>query len=88
MLVTVRNQGLGSSGSSKTEVDFFNLGKFTEDTPLLGPNGQTDLLFDTPPNFWTSGGSKDFEITADVMLQVTEANEGNNIASGVCVIVE
>lgn len=89
LLVTVRNQGLGSSGSSKTEVNFFDLGKFTVDTPPLGPGDPTDLLFDTPPNFWTdSEGRTEFQITADVTHQVTEANEGNNTAFGVCIIID
>jgi hypothetical protein len=87
LLVTVRNQGLGFADSSKTEVNFFGLGSFTEDTPSLDPEGQTNLLFDTPANFWVSEGSKEFKITADVTTQVTEANEGNNVATGLCTII-
>ena len=88
LLVTIKNQGPGSADTSKTEVNYFGLGSFTEDTPAMNANGQTNLLFDTPPNFWIRGGTKEFEITADVALELTEANEGNNIASGLCAIIE
>lgn len=88
LLVTVRNQGLAPSGASKTQVDFFDLGKFTVNTPELDQGEPVDLLFEVPPNFWTSEGKKKFQITADVMKQVTEAKEWNNIAFGVCRIIE
>ena len=88
LLVTVVNQGLGTAAASMTEVDFFDLGSVVVDTPSLDPGTPTNLLFDTPPNFWTSGGRKNFQIMADVTLDVPESNEGNNMASGVCIIVE
>ncbi len=89
MLVTVKNQGLGLAGRSKTEVDFFDLGvKVTKDTQELGSNEPTDLLFDTPLGFGTGFDPSKFKITVDVVPeQVDEANETNNIAFGVCEVI-
>ena len=87
-LVTIRNQGSVLAGPSKTELDFFNLGKLTLDTAELGPGQQTNLLFGVPSDFWDSEGNKEFRIIADVTLQVTESKEWNNVASGVCIIIE
>jgi hypothetical protein len=88
LVVTVRNRGAGSAGPSKTEVDFFSLGQFTVSTQALAAQAPIDLLVNPPAAFWTGEGTKEFEITADSMFDVTEANEGNNTASGVCTVID
>jgi hypothetical protein len=88
LVVTIKNQGSGPSGLSKTEVDFFGSGKFSIVTPEIAPDGERKLLFEIPPDFLVGEGSKQFKITADVLLEVTETNEGNNVAIGTCIIID
>lgn len=82
LVVTVKNQGAGSSGPSTTEVDFFRHGKVSMPTPALAPNTSTDLLFAIPPGCFDP--DCEFRITVDVMNDVAESNEGNNTANGTC----
>jgi subtilase family serine protease len=48
----------------------------------LAPNASVDLLFPIPPHCFDP--DCDFRITVDVANAVAETNEGNNVATGVC----
>jgi len=82
-VVTVKNQGEGSSVRSMTAVDFFGHGKFLMPTLALAPGASTVLLFDIPPKCFDP--DCEFRITVDVQLQVLESDEGNNIANDKCI---
>jgi len=82
LIVTVKNQGSGIAGTSTTEVDFFEFGSFTMITLSLDPGATTELLFPIPPGCFDL--DCEFKITVDVMDVVTETNEVNNVADGVC----
>lgn len=82
LVVTVQNQGAGPAGPSTTEVDFFAHGRQSLPTPALAPNASADLLFDIPPGCFDPDCQ--FRITVDATNQVTESNESNNTADGVC----
>ena len=80
--VTVRNQGNGNAGPSKTTV-FFAQGPVTLDTPPIPAGGAADLLFNVPANCFSPDCS--FNITVDSEDQVNEfTQEGNNSAAGGC----
>lgn len=81
--VTVRNQGNGNAGASKTTVFFGNGPVITLDTPPVAAGGSVDLLFTVPANCFSPDCS--FRITVDSENQVNEfANEGNNSVGGGC----
>jgi hypothetical protein len=92
LVVTVRNQGPGPAGASRTAVDFFEFGKFSRSTDALGlpvPN-DTELLFDVPKGCLSPSGLPDcrFRITVDAPpSSVAETNEANNTAEGECIFV-
>lgn len=83
LIVTVKNQGTGDAGPSVTEVDFFAFGKVSVPTPPLGPGASVDLQVPIPPGSFDP--DCEFRITVDKNNQVTESNEGNNIANGSCI---
>lgn len=83
LIVTVKNQGSGEAGESKTEVDFFRLGKLTKITPALAPNTETNLTFKLPVGCFDPDCG--FKITVDINKEVDESNEGNNVATGNCI---
>ncbi len=83
LLVTVKNQGAGPAGPSTTEVEFFGHGTVSKPTMALAPNAATDLLFDIPPGCFSADCA--FRITVDAQNAVTESNEGNNTANGICI---
>ena len=82
LTVTVKNQGTSGAGPSVTEVDFFAFGKVSMPTPPLGLGASADLLFPIPPGCFNP--DCEFRITVDANNQVSESNEGNNIAKGIC----
>jgi subtilase family serine protease len=65
-----------------TEVDFIQHGKASLPVGGLGPGGSADLLFPIPAGCFDP--DCEFRITVDVLNDVAESNEGNNMASGVC----
>lgn len=80
--VTVKNQGNGGAGASKSTVVFGNI-PVTLDTPPIPAGASTDLLFEVPGNCFVPDCS--FRITVDSGNQVNEsANEGNNSVGGGC----
>jgi hypothetical protein len=83
VLVTVANQGTGPAGASKTEVLFWGSGVVTKDTPGLGPGDSIDIPFDVLKGCFNPDCH--FTIKVDRQDQVTESNEGNNIADGTCI---
>lgn len=81
--VTVKNQGNGNAGASKTTVFFSNGPVITLDTPPVPAGGFVDLLFSVPANCFSPDCS--FRITVDSDNQVNEfTNEGNNTVNGGC----
>ena len=82
LTVTVKNQGTSGAGPSVTEVDFFAFGKVSMPTPPLGLGASADVLFPIPPGCFNP--DCEFRITVDANNQVSESNEGNNIAKGIC----
>ena len=83
LTVTVKNQGTSGAGPSVTEVDFFAFGKVSMPTPPLGLGASADLLFPIPPGCFNP--DCEFRITVDANNQVSESNEGNNIAKDICI---
>jgi hypothetical protein len=83
LLVTVKNQGPGPAPASTTMVDFFQHGQVSQPTPPLAPGASTDLLFPIPAGCFSPDCS--FRITVDSTNVVTETNEGNNTADGICI---
>ncbi|BCG46598.1 hypothetical protein GEOBRER4_n1404 [Citrifermentans bremense] len=80
--VTIKNQGNGNAGASKTTV-VFNNQPVTLDTPPVPAGGSVDLLFGVPRNCFSPDCS--FRITVDSENQVDElSNEGNNTVGGGC----
>jgi CARDB len=82
LVVTVRNQGTASAGPSTTEVDFGTFGKVSMLTPSLGPGASVNLSFPIP--FGCHDPDCEFRITVDSNNDVTESNEGNNVADDRC----
>lgn len=80
--VTVKNQGNGNAGASKTTV-IFGSQPVVLDTPPIPAGGSVDLLFTIPPGCFVPDCS--FRITVDSDNQVNEfSNEGNNSVGGGC----
>ena len=82
LLVRVRNQGAGPAGASRTLVDFGAFGSSSQSTPALAPGNSTELLFNIPSGAFDPDA--EFGISVDVDADVTESDEGNNTASGLC----
>src|SRR4051812_21721473 len=82
LTVTVRNQGSAGAGPSVTPVDFGAHGTFDMPTPTLLPGASVDLKFPIPVGCFDP--DCEFRITVDASGVLTESNEGNNTASGVC----
>jgi CARDB len=82
LIVTVSNQGPTGAGPSTTRVDFGAHGTIDLPTPALFPGASVDLKFPIPPGCFDP--NCEFRIIVDVSGVVGESNEGNNIASGVC----
>ena len=83
LVVTVLNQGSGLAAPSTTEVEFYGHGSVSMPTPPLAANATAELLFDIPPDCFDPDCR--FRITVDANNEVTESNEGNNTADGVCI---
>ncbi len=90
LVVTIKNQGPGPAGPSTTEVDFLrgqaSFAKASQPTGGLIEDQETEVEFILPPG-WLTEGANSFKITADVLKAVTETDEGNNVANGVCNII-
>ena len=82
LVIRVANQGPGAAGTSTTQVDFFRYGKFSLATQALAPQQYQDLLVAIPPGCFDSDCN--FRIIVDQAAQVTESNEANNSADGLC----
>lgn len=80
--MTVRNQGTGDAGPSQTRVDFGSFGAVDLPTGPLVPGAQTDVSVGFP--FGGFNPDCDFRIRADGTGAVSESDEGNNDASGIC----
>jgi hypothetical protein len=82
LVVTVRNQGAGNAGPSQTRVDFGSFGAFDLPTGGLAPGASTDVYVAVPSGCFNP--DCDFRIRADGGGAVTETDEGNNDAAGIC----
>jgi hypothetical protein len=82
LVVTVKNQGTATANPCSTEVDFHRHGKVVQPTGQLNQGDSTDLLFPIP--FGCHDPDCEFKITVDVYGEVEESDEGNNVATGVC----
>lgn len=82
LTVTVRNQGTGPAGASLTEVDFGRHGRVAQPTPALVAGASADLKFAIP--LGCHDPDCQFTITVDANNDVAEADESNNVASGIC----
>jgi PKD repeat protein len=86
LLVEVRNQGLATSVSFQTRVTFSVSSKPVDvfaTSSGLAPSGSTDLSFAIPLGCF--GPDCFFSIAVDSGSAVTESNESNNTANGVCI---
>lgn len=82
LIVTVKNQGATAAGPSQTEVTFKDEDPVTQSTPAIPAGGSIDLLFEKPPSCKVPGC--EFEIRVDSGRSVDEADETNNVATGLC----
>jgi hypothetical protein len=83
LVVTVKNQGTATAGPCSTEVDFYRHGKSVQPTGQLNQGDSADLLFPIP--FGCHDPDCEFKITVDVYGEVQELDEGNNVATGICI---
>ena len=83
LLVEIRNQGTCRAGASTTRVDFGQHGSVDVSTPSIPAGSSTTLVVDIP--LGCHDPDCEFTITADARNDVAETNEGNNVASGVCI---
>jgi hypothetical protein len=83
LIVTVRNQGSTGAGPSTTRVDFEAHGAIDLPTPALAAGAAVDLKFPIPPGCFDP--DCEFRIIVDVTNVMVESDEGNNVASGVCI---
>jgi CARDB len=82
LIVTVKNQGVAAAEPSLTEVKFKDEAPATQSTPAIPAGGSIDVLFERPPSCKIPGCQ--FEITVDSARSVDEADETNNVATGLC----
>lgn len=82
LIVTVCNKGTSPAGPSTTTVDFGQYGRVDVPTPALAAGACTDVSVPIPPNCFDP--DCEFRIRVDSAGVVTESDEGNNTASGVC----
>jgi hypothetical protein len=82
--VTVRNQGSAPAGPSTTTLDFGAFGTQSQPTPALAAGASAVVIFTIPTNPNCFDPNCEFRITVDSAGVVTESDEGNNVASGVC----
>jgi CARDB len=91
LVVTIRNQGSAFAGPSTTEVSFLRDGTSlltsSKLTNVLTVGGDDVLEFIAPQGWITGTGFFPFKITADSGLAISESNETNNVANGVCKVV-
>jgi hypothetical protein len=81
--VTVRNQGKASAPVSVTTVVFTPGGPIAHKTPALAAGASTNFTVQIPKACFNPDCR--FRITVDSEKTVTESNEGNNSANGICV---
>ena len=82
LVVTVKNQGAGAAGPSRTAVDFGSHGQASLNTPALAPGASTELIVDIPSG--CHDPDCEFTIKVDSDNAVNESQEGNNDGSGTC----
>lgn len=83
LLVTVRNQGASDADASHTRVNFGSHGIVVLFTPELGAGQEFTHECPIPQGCFDS--DCEFTIIVDADDDVVESNEGNNVASGVCI---
>jgi uncharacterized repeat protein (TIGR01451 family) len=85
--VTVRNQGLATSGASTTVADFFLIDEQVSiETPSLEPGEEVTLDFEVPQGCYNLGSCR-FRLIVDAGDQggiVAESNEDNNVVESLC----
>ncbi len=84
LLVTVTNQGNAAAPASTCVVQFGQAGSFTLSTPAIPAGGSVDLAPLVIPGACFRPDCS-FKIIVDSGGQVTESNEANNVASGICI---
>ena len=77
------NKGTGPAGPSTTTVDFGAHGRVDVPTPALAAGACVDVTAVIPAGCFDP--DCEFRIIVDSAGVVTESNEGNNMASGVCI---
>lgn len=82
LTVTVCNQGSGPAGPSTTTVDFGQHGRVDVPTPSLAAGACIDLKADIPLGCFDPDCQ--FRIIVDSTGVITESDETNNIATGLC----
>ena len=81
--VTVKNQGKAGAPASVTTVLFIPGVSIARKTPSLAAGASTNFTVEIPKNCFNPDCR--FRITVDAEKTVTESNEGNNSANGICV---
>jgi hypothetical protein len=82
--VYVANQGTVPAPASTTHVDFANSGGVDMPTPALAPGGSAIVHFAIPATCFDASNKCSFTIVVDSANVVTESNETNNSAAGLC----
>lgn len=83
LLVTVRNQGVGTAPASVTTVAFSPGGTVSVNTPPIGSTPVTLPAVAIPAACFDP--DCDFRITVDATAVVVESNEANNVGAGSCI---
>jgi subtilase family serine protease len=82
--VHVANQGSSPAPASTTHVDFANSGGVDMPTPALAPGASAIVTFAIPATCFNAVSQCSFTIVVDSANVVTESNETNNSAAGLC----
>jgi subtilase family serine protease len=82
--VHVANQGSSPAPASTTHVDFANSGGVDMPTPALAPGASAIVQFAIPATCIDASLKCSFTIVVDSTNAVTESNETNNSAAGLC----
>jgi hypothetical protein len=82
LVVRVQNVGSGVAGPSSVKVDFFSHGQASRQVGTLNPNQYADVLVPIPAG--CSDPDCNFVIEVDAGAAISESDETNNRAQGIC----
>jgi subtilase family serine protease len=84
LLVQVYNQGGSEAAASQTRVSFAGVTPADVATPVLAAGASTELAVNVPNQCFDANNQCRFTLGVDAAGGVSEANETNNNAPGLC----